>query len=80
MAYYDERDFLWDSIPAVEYLDFDERNQADYLFTQILDDVEFRHTAPMDSPHWQEFKDLMGFVRDGDVWDWQEFKEWYNDT
>lgn len=79
MAYYDERDFLWDSIPAVEYLDFDERNQADYLFTQILDDSEFRHLAPQDSPAWQEFKDLMGFVNDGDVWDWQQFKEWYND-
>jgi hypothetical protein len=80
MSFYDERDRLWESIPAVEFLDFDEKNQVDYLFTQILDDVEFRHVAPMDSPAWDELKDLMGFTRDGDVWDWDEFKEWYNET
>lgn len=78
MSFYDERDELWESIPAVEFLDFDERNQVDYLFTQILDDVEFGHMRPQDSPFWEEFKELMGFASDGDAWDWQDFKEWYD--
>jgi hypothetical protein len=80
MPYYDDRDALWDSVPAIEFLSFDEKNEADYIFTQILDDVEFYHMAPQDSPHWQEFKDLFGFVNDGDVWSWDDFKEWYNTT
>jgi hypothetical protein len=80
MSFYDERETLWESIPAVEFLDFDERNQVDYLFTQILDDVEFHHVAPQDSAAWDELKELMGFVNDGDVWNWDEFKEWYNET
>lgn len=80
MPFYDERDSLWESIPAIEFLDFDERNQVDYLFTQILDDVEFRHIAPQDSPSWDELKELMGFVNDGDVWSWDDFKSWYNEV
>jgi hypothetical protein len=78
LPFYDERDELWDSVPAVSFLDFYERQTADHLFTQILDDVEFHHIAPQDSVHWQEFKDFFGFVNDGDVWDWSDFKEWYD--
>jgi hypothetical protein len=80
VPYYDDRDRLWDSIPVVNLLDFDERQTADWLFTQILDDVEFRHIAPQDSPYWEEFKEFFGFVQDGDVWDWNDFKEWYDQS
>lgn len=78
MPYYDERDELWESIPAIEFLDFDERNELDWHFTQLLDDVEFRHMTPQNSEHWQPIMDMMGFANNGDVWDWQVFKEWYN--
>lgn len=80
MPFYDERDSLWESVTGLEFTDFDERNQLDYLFTQILDDVEFYHIRPQESEHWQEFKDFMGFVTDGDAWDWESFKEWYDVT
>jgi hypothetical protein len=80
VSFYDERDSLWESIPAIEFLDFDERNQADYLFTQILDDVEFGRMRPQDSSHWDELKDLFGFASDGDVWDWREFEGWYEEA
>lgn len=80
MPFYDERDRLWESIPVVSFLDFDEQQTADWLFTQVLDDVEFHRMAPQDSPHWQELKDFFGFVNDGVVWDWSDFKEWYDAT
>lgn len=79
-SFYDDRDRLWDSIPVVSFLDFDQKQQADWLFTQVLDDVEFRHLAPQDSPHWEEFKEFFGFEQNGDVWDWNDFKEWYDLT
>lgn len=80
MPFYDERDQLWETIPGVEFMDFDERQEADYLFTQILDDVEFHHVRPQDSQHWDAFMDFMGFARNGDVWDWQEFQQWYSEV
>lgn len=76
-GYYEERQDLWDSIPGVEHLG-DEYDEAYDLFLNILDDVETEHIRPQDSAYWDDFIDLFGFDREGDVWDWDDFRDWYD--
>lgn len=77
-GYYEWRMDLWESIPGVEYLEDGERREASDLFTLILADVEHEHIRPQDSPYWDEFVEFFGFASDGDAWDWDDFREWYD--
>ena len=78
-GYYEAREELWDSIPGVEHLNEEngEYDDARNLFDNILYDVELRHIAPQDSEYWQDFLDFFGFENEGDVWDWDDFRAWY---
>lgn len=77
-GYYEMRDDLWQSIPGIEFLEGDERRQASDLFTGILADVEHEGIRPQQSVYWDDFMDLFGFAEDGDAWDWDDFREWYD--
>lgn len=77
-GYYEARQDLWESIPGVEYLEGSERREASDLFTAILHDVEYGHIRPQESEHWLDFMDLFGFADDGDAWDWDDFRAWYD--
>jgi hypothetical protein len=77
-GYYESRQDLWESIPGVEFLDRAEEREASDLFTLILADVEFGHMRPQESEYWADFMDLFGFADDGDVWNWDDFRDWYD--
>jgi hypothetical protein len=79
-GYYEWREDLWESIPGVDYLERDEFQEASTLFTLVLHDVEFGHMRPQESDYWQDFLDFFGIDNDGDAWDWDDFRDWYDST
>jgi hypothetical protein len=73
---FDEHDYLWYSIPGIEFLDEEERERAINLFEEFLDDATHYHERPQDSLAWQEFMEMFG-LDEGDF-PWEEFREWYD--
>lgn len=69
---------VWYHVPAVEFLDQEEKEQAAYLFGDAMEQARDQGIRPQDTDSFQAFLDYMGL--DQRDFPWEDFRQWFGDT
>lgn len=69
---------VWFNVPAVEFLEGEDKEHAIYLFGDAMEEAKNARIRPQDTDSFQQFLDFLGIRQE--QFPWEDFRQWFGDT